>query len=510
MIKNITLSLLFVVLNICSVHSQQSKIPNFISDSLEQYITDAMTKWNIPGMAVGIVKDDSVIMQKGFGFADIKNQTPANENTLFIIASNTKAFTGTLLAMLENEGLCSLNDKVLKWVPNFKMSDPWLTKNANLTDLVTHRLGMETFQGDFMFFYSGLKDEQMYEKFSKLELQKDFRDQYGYCNAGYFFAGKAIENMTGKTWDTVLHEKILNPLKMNRTTTTLDRFEKMDNISLGYSNINYQLQSVPYGRFKVLNPAASICSSVADMNNWTRTLLNSGQFEGKQIIPFNAIKKTRMPETIMDYSGRHPFNKNLFTLYGLGWRIFDYNGYKVTMHGGAVSGFLSNVVLIPELNLGIVVLTNTDHNWFYSILKWEIMDAFMNLPYRDYKNFYYPYYKQQNTKDSIHLAQLIDTVRQKHTPPIPLNEFAGSYTSQVYGTLEIKHKKNDLNITFEHHPELTAKLEYFKDNKFLCTYSNPSHGVVLFPFVIENGKVKSFTLSVAEHLEYTTYEFIKN
>lgn len=503
----LTLLTLYVSLQLS--HAQENTLPAFISDSLDAYIETTLKQWQIPGLALGIVKDGNVMVAKGYGVCELGKNDSVNENTLFMIGSNTKAFTGTALAMLEVDEKCSLNDKVVKWVPSFKMHDDWVTQQATLTDLLTHRLGFETFQGDFMYFDSDFSDDEMLDIIGQVEPLYDFRTQWGYCNEGYFVAGKAIESITGLKWNEFLRANVLTPLNMKRTTTTVEAMRNASNKTTGHSFIDFNLHTVPYGGLDLLGPAASISSSVNDMNHWTMALLDSGKFEGSVVLPQQAINRTRKPESIIG-NGRHAYNKNLFKLYGLGWQLSDYAGTKMVSHTGGVHGYVTSVSLIPELELGIVVLTNTDQNWAYEALKWEIVDAFMDLPYRNYSRVWNTYFQGKFTKDSLAMKTLQDSVALKIKPQLALKHFEGSYTHTVYGHVELKATKRILTMTFEHHPSLTAKLEYLDNDRFLCTYSNPSQGITVFPFRIEGKKVKSFTLSVADQLEFTTYEFIKD
>ncbi len=183
---------------------------------------------------------------------------------------------------------------------------------------------------------------------------------------------------------------------------------------------------------------------------------------------------------------------------------------KIVSHTGGVHGFVTSVTLIPELKLGIVVLTNSDMNWVYEGIKWQLVDAFMHLPYHNYSKNYLPRYKKQNYNDSLWLVSKRDSVNLKIELTIPLKSFAGIYTNTMYGTVSLKVDSDKLEMTMEHHKNQPAKLEYIGNNRFLCTYSNPIEGIKVFPFIIKDNKVVSFTLSVNEELEFTTYNFIKN
>jgi CubicO group peptidase (beta-lactamase class C family) len=487
----------------------QTSVPSFITDSLDIYVERALVDWQIPGVAVLVVKDGKVVVEKGFGCLENGKPEKVNENTLFMIASNTKAFTGTAMSMLENEGKCSFDDRVQKYLPDFRMKDPWVAQHLTLTDVMSHRIGMETFQGDFMYWESDLNSDEVLEKFGKLEPMYDFRAKWGYCNAGFLIAGKCLEKITGMTWEQFIRTRIINPLEMNRTLVMTSELDGVRNLASAHTLVDGKLQVIPHCHIDNLAPAASITSSVSDLSHWVIALLDSGRYNGKQVIPWQAIRKAQYPRSIIRRAG-HPFNSTHYFLYGFGWDLQDYEGREIVSHTGGVDGFVTSVTLLPEDKLGVVVLTNTDANGFYEALKWEIIDGYLRLPYRNYSRFYLERYRQVMEKDIRMTSSWRDSVEMKLPVPVKLSKFEGKYTHPAYGNAFLESKGDYLLLTLEHHPYLTAKLEYIGNNRFLCTYSSPLWGIKVFPFKIEDGKVKSFTLSVADFLEFTTYEFIKD
>lgn len=498
-----------VTLLFASLFAQsQNSIPGFIKDSLDDYINRALNEWQIPGVAVAIVKNDQVVLQKGYGFLDMNQKEIANEHTLFMIASNTKAFTGTAMAMLETEKKCSFDDRVKKYLPGFTMSDPWVAVHLTLADVMSHRIGMETFQGDFMYWESALTSDEVMEKFGQLTPMYDFRTKWGYCNAGFLVAGECLEKISGVPWDQFVRDRIVKPLEMNRTLVLTEEIKGASNLASAHTMVDGKLIVIPHCQIDNIAPAASITSSASDMSHWLIALLDSGQYEGKQVIPYQAIRKAQYPRSFNRRTG-HPFNSSHYVLYGLGWDLRDYEGREIVSHTGGVDGFVTSVTLLPEEDLGIVVLTNTDQNGFYEALKWEIIDSYLGLPYRNYSHFYLERYQQMWKADQEQLDSWRDSASMKLPLPLKISKFEGKYKHEVYGEAYLKLKGDGLELTFEHHPDLSAKLEYMGNDRFLATYSSPLWGIKVFPFVIEEGKVKSFTLSVADFLEFTTYDFIK-
>ena len=388
--KKLTLFLFALVFFFHQSFSQTDSLPSFIKDSLDNYVNKALIDWQIPGVSVCIVKNGKVVWMKGYGVKETGTTDKVDENTLFMIGSNSKAFTATALAMLDADKKLSLDDKVQKWLPDFKLYDPWVAKEANIRDLLCHRLGFETFQGDFMFFDSDLTTAEMRDKMGKLKPMYGFRSKWGYTNSAFMTAGEIIPKVTGKTWAEFLKEKIFTPLGMNNTLALSKDIPFAANKATAHTVVMGELKKIPYGKIDALAPAGSISSSVNDMSKWVMAQLNNGKVDGKEIIPSKAIAETRTPHSIMG-NGGHMFNKAHFNLYGLGWFLEEYAGRKIVAHTGGVNGFVTSVCLVPEEKLGIVVLTNTDANNFYEALRNEIQDAYLGLPYRNYSKVYLGY-----------------------------------------------------------------------------------------------------------------------
>jgi len=265
---------------------------------------------------------------------------------------------------------------------------------------------------------------------------------------------------------------------------------------------------VPFGRLENMAPAGSISSSAADLSHWMLMQLDSGRYEGRRIVPYAAIAQTRTPASILG-NGGSLFNRGHFALYGLGWFLEEYEGRKIVSHTGGVNGFVTSVTLVPEEKLGIVVLTNTDANSFYEALKWELMDAFLGLPYRNYSQVYLGFAQRQEDAAAKWLSQKKDTVALHLPASVPVTALAGRYRHPVYGTMEIKMENGNPVARFAHHKGRFAVLESLGGNRYLASINDPLYGTKVWPFTIVNGKVQSVTVTVADFVEFTPYEFIK-
>ncbi len=499
--------ILFSLLSLQSA-AQNDTIPSFVKDSLDNYVSNAITDWQLPGVAVCVIKNGKVVVMKGFGVKEAGTTDKVDENTLFFIGSNTKAFTGTALAMLDADKKLSLDDKVQKWLPNFKLYDPWVAKEANIRDLLCHRLGFETFQGDFMYFDSDLTTAQVQEKFGKVKPLHGFRNKWGYTNAAFGTAGEIIQKSTGKSWATYITDNIFKPLGMNNSLALSKNINTSNNKCAAHTVVLGQLKKIPYGNIDNIAPAGSISSSISDMSKWVTALLAGGKLDGKQVIPAAAIGQTRTPHSILG-NGGHMFNKAHFALYGLGWFLEEYAGRKIVAHTGGVNGFVTSVCLIPEEKLGIIVLTNTDANNFFEALRNEIQDAYLGLPYRNYSKVFLGYQKEDEKEKEKQHKLVRDSISMNPAAALPLSAYAGEYAHDVYGKMNIKIEEGKLIMRFQHHRGRYGTLEALGGNRFFCTYSDPLYGMKKLEFTVANKIVKSLTVKVADFVEFTPYEFKK-
>ncbi|MEO6612697.1 MAG: serine hydrolase [Chitinophagaceae bacterium] len=506
--KKILFSLLIVMWFDIPGFSQNDSLPSFIKDSLDAYVNRALTDWQIPGVSVAIVKNGKVVWMKGYGVKETGSNDKVDENTLFMIGSNTKAFTATSLAMLDAEKKLSLDDKVQKWLPDFKLYDPWVTREANIRDLLCHRLGFETFQGDFMYFDSDLSTAEVRDKMGKLKPLYGFRSKWGYTNSAFMTAGEIIPKVTGQSWAAFITDRIFKPLGMNNSLALSKDIKTAPNKCAAHTVVMGELKKIPYGNIDNLAPAGSISSSASDMSKWVMLLLNNGKLDGKEIIPAAAIGQTRTPHSILG-NGGHMFNKSHFSLYGLGWFLEEYAGRKIVAHTGGVNGFVTSVCMVPEEKLGIIVLTNTDANNFYEALRNEIEDAYLGLPYRNYSKVYLGFQQADEKEKAKQWKVIRDSIAMNPKTELPLTAYAGQYMHNVYGKMNITIENGKLVMRFEHHKGRYGTLEPLGGNRFFCTYNDPLYGMKKLEFTVVKGKVSSLTVRVADFVEFTPYDFKK-
>ncbi len=488
---------------------QQHAQPAFVTDSLQSYITREMQRWQIPGLALAIVKDGKIIHAKGYGVRNIGTKEPVDEYSLFQIASNSKAFTGTAIALLDYQKKLSLDEKVTKYLPYFRLYEPTSTELCTVRDLLTHRIGLGTFQGDFLNWGSNLSRKEIIEGMARTKPKNPFRYKYGYCNAGYITAGEIIPVITNLTWDEYIKTYFFDPLGMVHTNSSYLSMKDDKNACAPHSIYKNKLIKVSLTNIDNMGPSASINSCVADMSKWLLMQLDSGRYNGKQVVPFAVLQETRKSQMVNGDINSGLFRSKHFSNYGLGWNSYDYNGKRVWEHSGGANGFVTKTEFIPEVNLGVIVYTNSDANSLYDALVKQIIEAYMQMPYRNVSEAYFNRSKYGREKEKAELDSLILLASKKNPTPLPLESYTGKYTNSVYGEMFVVIEKGILKLKLSHHPDYVSTLEYLGDNRFLCTYGDLTCGIEVLPITIENNKVVSIGVKVNDFIDYERYEFIR-
>ena len=484
--------------------------PSFISDSLDSYIERGMKEWKIPGLAIVIVKDGKVVVRKGYGMTATGEGIPVDENTLFFIASNSKLFTGTAIAHLEYKGKLSLNDKITKYYPDYKLYEKTSTELVTIKDMLTHRIGTKTFQGDFTFWNSTLSRLEVMKRMRFLKPINPFRQDYGYCNSCFLTAGQIIPKVTGKQWEEYITDSILNPLQMKNSYALSDGIQyRHKNIAKPYTtSYTGSLNEVPYDKWDNLAPAASIVSNVNDLTNWLQFQLDSGRYNGVRILPWAVLQKTRDVNIITSSrkSSLYPIH---FRGYGLGLFSADYNGKQIFWHTGGAAGMVSNVCFVPEEKLGIAILTNNDNQNFFECLRYQVLDTYLGVPYINRS-------QQQLTGFNKELEDQVNEIRgwisrtTKDKIPLGLKSYTGTYNNPLYGSLKMTEYNGGLVVTFRSHENLVANLVYIGNDEWMIRYENIEYGIYKIKFKIQNKKVIAVDIKVNDFVEYDPYLFTKD
>jgi CubicO group peptidase (beta-lactamase class C family) len=416
-------------------------------------------------MAIAIVKDDRLVHAKGYGVRELGKSAPVDENTLFAIASNTKAFTSASLAILVDEKKISWDDKVSKYLPDFQMYDPWVTNELTLRDLVTHRSGLDTFSGDLLWYETNFTSDELLSRVKYLKPVSSFRTRYGYQNLMFIAAGKIIERVSGKPWCAFVRERILTPLAMSRTTCGFG--DLGDNAARPHNESGGKLRVLPHGNVNAGYGAVALNSSASDLSKWLRLQLGRGKFEGRQI--FSEAQSWQMwqpyfAQQISEASTRTNPTRH-FTGVAMGWFVYDYHGRKIINHSGGLDGMLSYTVLIPEENVGFVVLTNSESPTF-AVMMNKIRDVFVNAPKRDWNAEAVENVKR-NKAQADEKRKADDAARAANTrPSLALANYAGTYSDNLYGAITVSEENGKLVMRFGRSPNFVADLEHWHYDTF--------------------------------------------
>ncbi|MBC8045429.1 MAG: serine hydrolase [Fimbriimonadaceae bacterium] len=380
---------------------------------------------------------------------------------------------------------------------------------VTIEDILSHRLGFETFQGDFYNWNNNATRKEIIQNIAKNKPAYDFRDTWGYCNAGFITAGEVIHAATDTTWEDFIQYNFFNPLGMNRSSLTHEKIVSDKNACKPYTMFQNKLVRLEYDNLNNIAPCGAINSCTNDLTHWLQLQINSGRYNGKQIFPAEVISETRIPRSIVSDGRSGLFTSQHFDLYGLGIGLNDYEGREIIWHTGGADGFVTTVCFIPEEKLGIAVLTNTDANYFFIACLYQIIESYFEVPYRNLSETFYTFYEGNNNAANEQIEAWYKQTAEISSTESELNKYTGKYKDDVYGNMEIKLEEGKLNMYFEHHPQLTGKLQSLGGNNFICTYDPINWGIKEIPFTVENGKVKSVSVTVNDFIDYGIYEFIK-
>lgn len=485
--KNFTsLNLLLLLLLVLPVFVYAQTLDDKLKE-IDAYAEKARVDWSVPGFAVGIVKDDKVVFLKGYGVRELNKPEKVDENTLFAVASNSKAFTTASLAILVDEGKLDWDDKVVKYLPDFQMYDSYTTGEMTIKDLVSHRSGLDTFSGDLLWYETTYTNDEILRRARFLKPTYGFRAGYGYQNIMFIAAGRVVERVSGKTWSEFVREKILTPIGMNATKTSVLDYKTGDNIAVPHNESGGKLRPLPQGNVDGAAGAVRINSSVADMTKWLRLQLGRGKFDGKQIFsekqsgamwsPVNALPVNPFP------AKEAP--TQMFSAYGLGWFTQDYRGRKIVQHSGGLDGMISQTAMMPSENLGLVVLTNSETS-VNSIMMNKIFDVFLNAePKRDWSAERLKRAADGKAKAAADDAKIVAARATNTKPSLALKNYAGNYVDRLYGDATVTEENGKLVLRFVQSPNFVADLEHWHYDTFQIKWRpsvsyNFSRGFITF------------------------------
>ena len=505
--KLIAIALIFC----CSTSLYCQQLSNTQIDSL---VERSMKAFDVPGIAVGIIKDGKIIHAKGYGVRSLNTKQQTDENTLFGIASNSKAFTCTALGMLVDEGKIKWDDKVRDYIPEFKLYSPYVTEEFTIRDLLTHRSGLGLGAGDLMFFPDS-SDFELKDIIYNLRFLKQvsgFRTKYDYDNLLYIVAGEVLARVTGKSWDAFVEERIFKPLGMDKTAGSFDRLKDKSNVIEGHAAVNGKVQVIARSSVKVGHSAGGVNSNITDLCKWVQLWLNKGKYgEGlsKRLFSENVYREITSAQTIIQVGGPGPYNTH-FAAYGLGFFLSDEKGYKKVTHTGGLEGMVTQITMIPEINLGIIVLTNQQEGGAFVSITNQIKDNYYGITATDRVTEY-----SKGKQGQVVMAnKLVDSIWKeiqlvKPSEKANINLFAGTYHDVWFGDITISIKNGKSWFDSKRSPKLTGELFYYKGNSFVVKWTDRSMDADAFlNFSLnEEGKASGIKMRAISPLTDFSYDF---
>jgi CubicO group peptidase (beta-lactamase class C family) len=455
-----------------AVISPASAAPAF---NLDADVNRVLKTFDVPGIAIAIVKDGKVVVAKGYGVRKLGDPKPVDGKTLFEVASNSKAFTAAALAMLVDEGKIAWDDPVTKHLPGFQMHDSYVTGAMTVRDLLTHRSGLGLGAGDLLWWPStNFSTDEIITQLRHVKPATSFRASYAYDNLLYIVAGKIIAEKTGKPWGAAIHDRILAPLGMSGTKTSVADMLATDDYSAPHSKINDKAAVVKPMPVPNAVGAVGINTNAEDIARWMNVLLNQGKMEnGIQLISAKQAAELWTEQTPMRIREPKPgleATKPNFYAYGLGFNLRDYKGRKIAMHGGALQGFYSTVLMVPEEKLGIAILTNAENSPAMASIYYRILDQYLSVAPRDWIKLYADQEAAAHKEELERQGKEVAARAAKSSPSLPLAAYDGEYEDAWYGKVTIRAEGKKRIMRFTRTPDLTGELEHFQHDTFIVRW----------------------------------------
>ncbi len=486
-----------------------------VPPDFDAYVARTLKEFDVPGVAIAVVKDGRVVLAKGYGVRKLGDVTPVDEKTLFGIASNSKAFTAAALAMLVDEGKLRWDDPVTKYLPSFQMYDAYVTREMTVRDLLVHRSGLGLGAGDLLYFpHSTYTSAEILERLRYVKPARSFRSGYAYDNILYLAAGEVIHAVSGKTWAQFVKERIFAPLGMTASNTSVNEFRSSDNYATPHAPANGKLQIVALSDLDNNAPAAAINSNVAEMARWAILQLNAGALPNGAGRLFSDKQSREMwsPQTIIGINDPPPALaavKPNFSAYGLGWFLADYRGHKIVSHTGGLSGMVSKVMLVPDAKLGVIVLTNQEAGGAFQALSYRLVDSFLNAPTTDWVAAYGQVLRAARA-NAAQVERKFQTARDVNSKPsLLLPKYVGTYRDAWYGDVTVAQEDGKLVMRFSHSPSLVGELEHYQYDTFIVRWQDRALGADAFvTFALKpDGTIDQVKMQPVSPLTDFSYDF---
>jgi CubicO group peptidase (beta-lactamase class C family) len=484
------------------------------SKQIDSVVEKTLTTFNVPGIAVAVVKDGKVIHSKGYGISSIKTNKKVDENTLFGVASNTKAFTAAALGILVDEKKITWDTKVTDVIADFKMYDPYVTQEFTIRDLLTHRSGLGLGAGDLMIWpdSSTVTKTQLIHNLRYLKPVSSFRTKFDYDNLLYIVAGEVVSKVSGMTYEDFIETRLIKPLGMTQTAASWYRLKDKSNVIDGHAPYGEKLLPVGLSFGEVANAAGGIYSNIVDMSKWVIAQINDGKYGDKldkHLFSETVHQEMWTPQT--NLPGGSPYNTH-FSSYGLGWFLSDVNGYFQATHTGGLSGIVTQVTILPELKLGIIVLTNQQSGAAFNAITNTIKDGYFGMKGNDRIKIY----NERRLKGEAEAKKIIDKIwtdialtQKSSKVKLVLKPYTGTFKDKWFGNVTISEINGKLHFEAKNSPKLRGDMTYYKGNTFIVKWYDRSLDADAFVnFGLDNeAKASGFTMESISPLTDFSFDF---
>ena len=411
---------------------------------LEALIEEELERFKIPGAGIAVVKDGTTVLARGFGLRDVERSLPVTPRTQFPVGSTTKSFTATVVASLVDDGVLEWDRPVKEYAPELELSDPLVSQQLTLRDMLSHRSGLP--RHDLLWMMGSLgaiSRADLVKRLRYLDLNRGLRQEWQYNNLIYMAAGYVVEVVTGMTWEEAVAARILEPLGMTNTNFFIEEMQKSDDVSVPYGEIEGDVVEVPFRGIESVGPAGSINSCIDDMAAWLSFNVNGGRHGDRQVLSESSINGLHWPAIVMP-QGIDQWDEIRTIAYGMGWVVQDFRGHRGAWHNGGVDGFKALVSFLPKEKVGVVILSNRFPTSFPEALSYVIFEEVLGLDRVRWGERFLEVTERMNSSEKE--ARDLKQSRTKDAPPThPLKEFAGTYRHPAYGAITFEVRDGELD-----------------------------------------------------------------
>lgn len=468
--------------------AQSRPVPAPDLKAFDRYVAKAVGDWRIPGLAIAVVKDDSLVFAKGYGVLDLTKPTPVDVHTRFAIGSTTKAMTSAALGMLVDEGKLHWDDRVIDYLPDFRLYDPYVTREITVRDLLTHRSGLPS--TDLLWIRRDYSLDEMMRRLRYVPPESSFRSNWSYQNVVYAIGGALVEKLSGMPWQDFIRTRIFAPLGMTESEPLVAGIELKPNVARPHAEIRDTVRAVPVRTTDPIASAGSVWSSVSDMSKWMRFILDSGRVGTRRLLTPATFTELITPQIRADqatYAASLSLARPHIFSYALGWFVQDYQGETVWMHTGSIDGMVALIGLLPDRRTGVYVLANRDHAELRHALMYKVFDLYTGKPDRDWSADLLKVLSAGRRPD-VPVTRAADAPN----PSLPLERYAGSYVDSTYGAVDVTLQNGALQARFG--KEELGTLAPWGFESFRATAPGPEAGQTMFTFVRAGDRVTALQL----------------